>query len=164
MKKLFLIRHAKSDWNYKELPDIDRSLNLRGYMDAHRAGKWLLEKKLIPEKIIASPAIRTVSTALILASEMKYAANRLEINPELYEKGVSKYIECIQETEDTIHSIAIVGHNPLIAETAYFTDGQLLSFPTCCIAVYQLDIGSWKGFSDKCGKRLHLFFPKQDGE
>jgi phosphohistidine phosphatase len=70
MKKLFLVRHAKSDWTYEGLPDIDRPLNERGYRDAHIMSKHLSSKKHVPDGIIASPAIRTINTALIFSRNL----------------------------------------------------------------------------------------------
>ena len=41
MKRLYLVRHAKSDWSYAGLADFDRPLNKRGKRDAPRMGKYL---------------------------------------------------------------------------------------------------------------------------
>ena len=59
MKKLFLIRHAKSDWSDNTLKDFDRGLNARGLKDAPFIGKFLKNKNIIPDLIISSPALRT---------------------------------------------------------------------------------------------------------
>ena len=67
MKTLYLIRHAKSEQNFAGLADIDRPLNERGYVDASKMSLMLKEKKLIPNAIISSPAVRAISTALIFA-------------------------------------------------------------------------------------------------
>ena len=44
MKKLFLIRHAKSDWSDNTLKDFDRGLNARGLKDAPFIGKFIKNK------------------------------------------------------------------------------------------------------------------------
>ncbi|WP_268812262.1 SixA phosphatase family protein [Arcobacter defluvii] len=41
MKKLVLIRHAKSDWSNPFLEDFDRALNKRGLKDAPFMAKIL---------------------------------------------------------------------------------------------------------------------------
>lgn len=45
MKKLFIIRHAKSDWSNEALDDYDRPLNERGKKNAPFMGKLLAKKK-----------------------------------------------------------------------------------------------------------------------
>ena len=72
MKKLFLIRHAKSSWEDFNLDDFDRPLNNRGEKDAPFMGKLLKKKKPKPDLIISSPALRTKLTAQIMAKEIGY--------------------------------------------------------------------------------------------
>jgi phosphohistidine phosphatase len=62
MKTLLLMRHAKSSWKHPDLPDQDRPLNKRGEKDAPRMGKYLKEKELVPQVILASPAKRIKQT------------------------------------------------------------------------------------------------------
>ena len=68
MKKLFLMRHAKSDWNDRNLSDFDRPLNDRGIRNAPEMGKRLLDKWGVPEKIYCSSARRTVENCHIYLS------------------------------------------------------------------------------------------------
>ena len=58
MKTLLILRHAKSSWNYPELPDYDRPLNARGKRDAPRMGKHLRREGLILDRILTSSAKR----------------------------------------------------------------------------------------------------------
>ena len=66
MKKLFLIRHAKSDWSNPTLDDFDRPLNERGKTNAPFIGDLLREKGVFPDVIISSPAYRARETARII--------------------------------------------------------------------------------------------------
>ncbi len=63
MKKLHLIRHAKSDWSNPILDDFDRPLNKRGKKNAPFMGKILRDKGVNPDLIISSPAYRARETA-----------------------------------------------------------------------------------------------------
>ena len=72
MKKLFLIRHAKSDWSNYLLNDFDRGLNNRGLKDAPFMAKLLENKKIIPDLIISSPALRTKLTLELLLEKIDY--------------------------------------------------------------------------------------------
>ena len=62
MKTLLLMRHAKSSWKQKDLPDIERPLSSRGEKDAPMMGRMLKKKELIPDLIISSPAVRARQT------------------------------------------------------------------------------------------------------
>ena len=72
MKKLFIIRHAKSDWQDITLDDYDRPLNEKGEKNAPFMGKLLKEKNIRPDIIIASPAKRTMQTAELIAKEIGF--------------------------------------------------------------------------------------------
>jgi phosphohistidine phosphatase len=159
MKSLFLMRHAKSDHPYEELHDFDRFLTRRGYSDAHEMGKKLSQHRLIPELIVSSPAIRAISTAIILAKEINYPADKLIADQDLYEKGNQKYIDRICRTPDTIQSLALVGHNPLIAEVSLIITKQPADFPPCAVGFYHLRIESWKDFKPFCGEVVQFFSP-----
>ena len=62
MKKLVLIRHAKSDWSNPFLDDFLRPLNKRGEKNAPLMAKVLKEKNIRPDLIISSPSLRTKQT------------------------------------------------------------------------------------------------------
>ena len=63
MKKIFLIRHAKSSWGEHGLKDIERPLNERGRRDAPMMAKFASKKWEPPGLVMISPAQRAVETA-----------------------------------------------------------------------------------------------------
>ncbi|MBP8245140.1 MAG: histidine phosphatase family protein, partial [Chitinophagaceae bacterium] len=67
MKKLILVRHAKSDWGNPGLDDIDRPLNERGKKDAPAMASRLLDKGVKIDLIVSSPAKRAAKTARFFA-------------------------------------------------------------------------------------------------
>lgn len=67
MKKVYLIRHAKSSWKDFSLDDFERPLNKRGKSDAPLMGAKLHDKKVVPDTILSSPAVRAKTTAEIIA-------------------------------------------------------------------------------------------------
>jgi phosphohistidine phosphatase len=68
MKKLIIVRHAKSSWDNPDLDDFDRPLNKRGLKDAPRMGKRLKEKHITPDIMLSSPAERALATCQAIAS------------------------------------------------------------------------------------------------
>uniref|UniRef100_UPI0035189862 SixA phosphatase family protein n=1 Tax=Nioella sp. TaxID=1912091 RepID=UPI0035189862 len=65
MKRLILMRHAKSDWSLGQ-PDAARPLNARGQRSAEAMGDWLREKGYLPDQILCSSAQRTRETLDLL--------------------------------------------------------------------------------------------------
>ncbi|MDP2894669.1 MAG: histidine phosphatase family protein, partial [Sulfurimonas sp.] len=72
MKKLYIIRHAKSSRSDETLEDFERPLNKRGKENAPMMGERLKEKGIMPGIIISSPAKRAKTTAEVIAKEIGY--------------------------------------------------------------------------------------------
>ncbi len=163
MKTLYLVRHAKSDWEGEDLSDIDRPLNMRGYRDAHFMSTLLKEKKLIPDLIITSPAVRAISTALIFCRNFNLNCSDIHINANLYGTGVNHYISSIAAIDNRHKSIMLFGHNPIISNLANtLTSAFTQNMPTCCIiGVRQSeDNVDWKSFNNTLGELVLYDFPK----
>ena len=112
MKRLTLLRHAKSSWKYPNLDDLDRPLNRRGRRDAPMMGKRLAKDKTLPDLMISSPAKRAWKTAKIIAREVGCEKAKIEKNIALYEAGVSELIQVIQKIDGKYDDVMIFGHNP----------------------------------------------------
>ena len=62
MRRLSLLRHAKSDWDDPSIDDFYRPLNGRGKKAAKAMGQYLLEQGVKFDLVVASPAARVVET------------------------------------------------------------------------------------------------------
>ena len=161
MKTLYLVRHAKSDWGKADLADIDRPLNARGYSDAHKMSSILKEKKIVPDLIITSPAIRAISTALVFCRNFRLDPSELFINSNLYDSSVKEYLNCISKINNKIKHVMLFGHNPTITDCA---KSLIKSFPeempTCSIVGIGSNEAEWKSFVVKKCELLFFDFPK----
>lgn len=157
MKKLFLIRHAKSDWTNLELKDIERYLNERGYNNANR----MSQKFNHPiDLIITSPAIRAISTALIFARNLNYKADNICIKEKLYESSMNEYLSVIQTIDNTYNNVLLFAHNPTISNVAqHLTQALPMEMPTCAIAGINFDLSDWKKV--KSGELFLYDYPKK---
>lgn len=157
MKTLFLVRHAKSDWVNRELKDIERHLNERGYSDANKMSSQF---KHTPDLIITSPAIRAISTALIFARNLNYNANTICIKQELYESSVKDYLSVIHTIDNKYNTVLLFAHNPTISDVAQqLTRALPMELPTCAIAGIKFDVTDWK--KAKTGDLFLFDFPKK---
>lgn len=84
MRQLTLVRHAKSDWSLPGQQDWDRPLNKRGQRDAPEMARRLRARKLKPDLVLASPAVRALTTAAIMARELKVPAAQVRQDERLY--------------------------------------------------------------------------------
>ena len=90
MKTIYIVRHAKSSWEYQGIKDMDRPLKKRGINDAYLVSSILKEKILKPDAFITSSAIRALSTAVVFCNNFGFPLSRLKINKSLYINFISR--------------------------------------------------------------------------
>ena len=162
MKKLYIIRHAKSSWKHPNLPDIDRPLNNRGRRDAPFMGQVLKKMNINPDLIISSPAKRAQKTANLLAKALDYPKEKIGIQPDIYHGGVMDMVSVIQKIDDKYQEVFFIGHNPYISELAdHLTGARIDNMPTCSIAGIDFKLTHWKEIDEGKGTLSFFEYPKK---
>lgn len=157
MKKLLLIRHAKATHETGFI-DFERPLQERGLQDAAVMAARLKEKNFIPQLLVASPALRTLSTANVFSEHLSIA--QPQTNKDIYEATVSDLIKVINALPDEHEFIAMVGHNPGISELLYYLTGQIQEVPTCAMMLIEFNTDAWATVTGDSGKLLYYDYPK----
>src|ERR1041385_531010 len=120
MKKLYIVRHAKSRWASPEMDDFDRPLNERGEKDAPHMAKVLKERKVFPDRMISSPAVRALTTCKAFAKVLDFDKHNIITVDQLYHASPDtwlKVLKSLKEHKDDNEDVALVfGHNPGITE------------------------------------------------
>lgn len=162
MKTLMLLRHAKSSWKDESLDDHERPLNKRGKKTAPVMGHLIRDQGLVPELIVSSTAVRARKTAKAAAKACGYPGDIITTD-ELYLATAGEILRYAQErTEETLSRIMLVGHNPGMEELVALLSGQRERFPTAALAVFELDIDSWRQLELGVDAELkHLWRPKE---
>lgn len=160
MKKLFIIRHAKSSWKDLSLDDFDRPLNKRGFRDAPFMGKLLYKKDIIPDVIISSPANRAKTTIETITKELKYIHNII-YNESIYDAALSSLINILKKIEDKNNIVFLVGHNPSLNALAYEFVGFEENIPTCGIIEIKFDTNNWADIANNNAKLISFEYPKK---
>ena len=161
-KTLYLIRHAKSSWDDHDLSDFQRTLNNRGLKDAPPMAKFLKGKNIIPDLIISSPAVRTLSTAEIFADEFNYKKNKIISDEKIYEATMSELMTAIKGINDEYNTVMLLGHNPGISNIANLIGDKFLpALPTCSVVGIELKVNSWNEVERDCGKTILFEYPKK---
>ncbi len=162
MKKVFLIRHAKSSWENPTLDDFSRPLNERGQRNAPRMAKRLKEKRLVLDLIISSPALRAIDTAKIMADILNYPKNNIQTIPTLYHASPEKIIDILKNIKDKYNTVMLVGHNPGLTELAdEMVELDINNIPTCGIVALAFTIQSWKELGSEKAELLFYDYPKK---
>ena len=162
MKTLYLMRHAKSDWGHAGVTDRDRPLNERGRRDAPFMAQQLLAREVPPlDLIICSPAVRTLSTATLVAKELDYDPLKIQVEDALYEAERETYLEVINRIKPAFEEVMIVGHNNTITDVANFLSPQFVpELPTAGIVCLRFDTLSWKNLERDSAEFGFFDFPK----
>lgn len=162
MKRLYLLRHAKSSWKHPDLSDFERPLNERGKRDAPVMGKRLKEMQIQPDLILSSPAKRAHKTAKIIAKEIDFPKKQIVTDESIYAAGVSTLLDLIRKIDDSFRQVILIGHNPGFTDLAnYLTNAQLDNIPTCGIFCTDFDIQSWKDVAEGKGTFVFFDYPKK---
>jgi phosphohistidine phosphatase len=168
MRRLMLLRHAKTETNAPSGRDEDRRLDDRGRHDAAEIGGWIRRHPPFPDHVLVSPAARALQTWEIAWEAMKELAPapEVELMPELYGADVSQLLETIHNASVTDPKrLMLVGHNPGMHELAIALAGHgdpagrgalADNLPTTGLAILDFDIDDWTDAGLRRG-RLELF-------
>lgn len=160
---LYVIRHAKSSWDYEGVADLDRPLKYRGISNAYEMARRLKINRDHPDFIISSPAIRALHTAMIFKKVFNLPDKHLIINSALYSCGPDEILDVIKSQDAAIKRIMIFGHNPDFSElVSHLTKKIHLDLPTCGMARLEFDAGDWNSISLENVKSEHVDFPKKE--
>jgi phosphohistidine phosphatase len=162
MKTLYLVRHAKSDWENAHTGDFQRPLNQRGLKAAPFMAALLKQKNVIPELVITSPATRALSTAELFCEILGYPKELIQQQMEIYEGGSSKLLKIVQQINDNCRTALLFGHNPTMTDFSNLLAGHHVdSLVTCGVVRIDMEIKSWKDAAPDSGNFVWYEFPKK---
>ncbi|SVC27495.1 uncharacterized protein METZ01_LOCUS280349 [marine metagenome] len=156
---LLLVRHAKSSWSNTSLADFDRPLNKRGVSNAPLMGQRIREYGLHLDAIITSTAERAQETSKLIAKEMAYEIEDIDLESDLYHASREVFINILSKQQN--RNIAMVGHNPGIQDFSYWLSSEpTVNFPTCGVIHISFSLDNWTEISKNSGKAMRFEYPK----
>ena len=131
-RRLIVMRHADSSYDYPNMSDHDRPLNARGQRDAPRMADALSKRDWLPQLVLVSSAGRTLETLEGRAPHMDDA--RIDVRPEIYHAGISTMLI---QLEDMLvdGTTMILGHNPGSENLINHLTGEWHEMPTAAAAL-----------------------------
>ncbi len=169
MKKLTLLRHAKSGWDDPVARDFDRPLNPRGKRGARRMGRYMRDEALTYDHVLASPAVRVVDTLDELWDGYGRSLSAV-LDKRIYLASCVTLLDVVQEAPDSAQHILLSGHNPgmedmilmLIPDTADdpLRDSIEEKYPTAALAEMEFDIDAWADLKPRSGRITRFVRPR----
>jgi len=172
MRRLMLLRHAKTETDAPSGRDQDRRLDDRGHRDAAEIGTWLSRHPPFPDSVQVSPAVRAKETWELVREAMKEHAPppQVEFLPELYGADPAQMLQTIRTASvaDPRH-LMVVGHNPGMHELALMLTGSgdkagrdalADNLPTSGLAVFDFATNDWNEVAFRRGKLVLFVSPK----
>lgn len=161
MKTIYLIRHAKSDWNDPNLLDFDRPLNKRGKSDAPFMGKKLYDLNPNIDLVLSSPAKRAYQTVKAIATEINFEFSNILFDESIYHSSYQNLNTIINNLSKEINTVALIGHNPgLTYFSNYLTGDYIDNIVTCGIVKVDFDIENWNEIVEGIGSKVFYIYPK----
>lgn len=163
MKRLILVRHAKTEVLRYDITDFQRSLKERGINDSKLIANQLLLKNLIPDLLISSPANRAIETSLLFAETLNYPTEMIEQIDDLYDGLTThEFLGMLDQLGKDNETIMVVGHNPTIEYLAFnLTEEFYEAVPTCTVIGIEFTANNWSEVEVRTGKLAFYEFPKK---
>ena len=175
MRRLMLLRHAKTEHDAPSGHDQDRRLDERGRLDAAAIGTWIGQHPPFPDTVLVSTAVRAQQTWEIARDAMKDACGtvpqpQVELLDELYGAEPTQLLRIIRMAEVTDPArLMLVGHNPGMHELALMLAGSgdaaakkslEDNLPTSGLAILDFAIDDWSEVAFRRGKLVRFTSPK----
>jgi len=167
MKRLFIIRHAKSNWDNLLIKDFDRPLNKRGEKDAPRMAKRLKESRVFPDVILSSPAKRALATCQEFCRILKLPEKQIITQQKLYHANEDDILDVVRNIKDRKGDeeeiVFLFGHNPGLTEFVNsLLNEDIDNIPTCGIVSCALTAKSWDDVTWGSGELDFFDYPKKE--
>ena len=169
MRRVYLLRHAKSSWKDRSLADRDRPLAGRGKRAAKAVAAHLEAEGIRPDLVLCSPARRTRETLeRVEAAFGDPVETRLD--EALYGASEAELLACLRALAQEIDSVMVIGHNPGLEELALAlaSQGAQLArmrekYPTAALATIDLPAQDWRAIERGSGKLVAYVRPRDLG-
>lgn len=161
MKKIILIRHAKSSWDNPWLADHDRPLAERGEKDAPKMAKRLKKRGIHPDLILSSTALRAAETAKITAKELGYPEEDICWEEKLFHASPNTILKYIHLQKDSKNTLLVFGHNPGFNDLIAFLGGKIENLPTCGQFGFKINSEKWADLKPGSAEVWFVDFPKK---
>lgn len=159
MKKLLLLRHAKSSWADDELDDHERPLNARGERDSFTMARYLADADEGIDVIFSSTATRALDFAHVIS---EFTDVSLVPDLSFYTFDEDELMEILRSLPDEANCVAVVAHNPAVYQLSNrLSENEFDKFPTAAVASFECDIEQWRDLNESNCELVYFETPKK---
>ena len=153
------MRHAKASPSHAGVSDSDRPLLDEGRDAAERIGEFLKMETLKIDAALSSPAARARQTidAVLQAAGMSL---KVHADERLYDDGPLRLLEVLSEVDDSLNSVLLVGHNPVLEEFVQLLTGETIHLSPGTLAQIDIDATQWSGMGEMRNTLRKVVRPK----
>jgi phosphohistidine phosphatase len=164
MRRLILMRHAKSSWADPGQRDLDRPLSKRGRRAAALLGAWFRAEGHRPSHALVSTARRARETwdGVVAAA----GAAPTSYVPEIYRAEPEALFAVLRAAPEAA-SLLLLGHQPAIGAFARRlladppADPDFAKFPTGATAVIDFAVDAWPEVAWQTGRLVAFTAPRR---
>jgi phosphohistidine phosphatase len=161
MKTLYLIRHGKSSWDDQSLKDFERPLLAIGEERSNMVADFLRAKKVFPDLIVSSHAVRAFETASLLAVALEYPRHNIQVESQIYHGGTDSLWSLVFSLPDHKNKVFLVGHNPTMTQFANgFLEKKIDYLPTSGVVCVSFFTDHWNELLMAERKVEFVVFPR----
>jgi phosphohistidine phosphatase len=166
LRKLYLLRHAKSAWDREGLDDHDRPLAPRGKRAARALAGHCREAHIAPDLVLCSTSVRTRETLDLVLQGFRRSP-LVVMEQTLYLASSGAILKRLQDVEDKVKQVMVIGHNPGMHEAALalaqrgardLQEALATKFPTGALATFEID-GTWHKLTPSSAKLAAFLVP-----
>jgi phosphohistidine phosphatase len=167
MRRLMLLRHAKTERAGPGAVDRDRKLTKRGRADASMIGAYMAHHSLVPDLALVSPVARTEETWTLIAPCFAETPRAAE-DERIYNAGIEQLLNLVGKTREA-RSLLVIGHNPGLHEVALrlIASGDVEAreqlsekLPTSGLVVIDFSINDWSRLHPRSGRLERFVSPR----
>jgi phosphohistidine phosphatase len=166
VKRLFLLRHAKSAWDDPALLDRDRPLAPRGRKAAKRVARWAKRHAVNPQLVVCSSAVRARQTLQRVLPALGEPEVWIEVT--LYAAGAETLLARIRTLPDEADEVMLVGHNPglmdvllLLAAPGELRERASVNVPAGALAALEADVVRWADVAPGEARLTEFVLPRE---
>ncbi len=153
MKRLTLLRHAKTERDSTTGRDFDRQLTERGEADAARIGEEIRKSGMESDLILSSPAIRAVQTAELAGLSPVF-------DPRIYNASTDELLAILRGVDEKAGRVMMIGHNPGFESLTTLLTGTVIEMPTGSLLEMEL-AGTWHNAGEGEASVVRFLRPRE---
>lgn len=166
VKRLFLLRHAKSSWDDPGLDDHDRPLAPRGRRASKAMAEYLRRQGIAPQLVLCSSSTRTCETLERVFPQLGDEV-AVSVEPGLYMASEGRLLDRLHDVPDQIETAMLIGHNPATQQLALSLAGDSpelervrRKFPTAALATLEFE-DNWRDLAPGAARLVAFVKPKE---